>query len=82
VLSIFKIAFAAVLLSGAAGATAGEPQPDPGASAPEQTARTGPAQRRAGPAEPLLCRTVEVAGSGGAMPMVCMPAADWQRAGQ
>jgi hypothetical protein len=83
VLSTFRIALGAMLLCSSASALAYEPQPDPAAqSAGEQGARGAQPQRRPGQDEPLICRTVEVAGTGGATPMVCMPAADWQRAPQ
>jgi hypothetical protein len=82
-LSTFRIALAAALLAGSSAALADDQQPDPAAQpSTEQGARGTQPQRRPGQPERLICRTVEVAGAGNAMPMVCMPAADWQRTGQ
>ena len=79
-LSLAEAALAAAILAAPATAFASDPGPrdESRQTRAAQADRTG--QR---PAQPeLICRSVETAGSSGAMPMVCMTAADWQREGQ
>ena len=79
-LNLTRAALAAAILAAPAAAFASDPGPrdEPRQPRPAQAERSG--QR---PAQPeLICRSVEIAGSAGTMPMVCMTAADWQREGQ
>ncbi len=69
-----------VLAALAAPAAASEPEPR-SETQQQRSSQQDPRARRQAPPE-LICRSVEIAGSRSAMPMVCMSAADWQRAEQ
>ena len=78
--NLFRSALILAAVSAPIAASASEP-PAPSERARDRAHRSDSrAQRQAEPE--LICRSVEVAGSRGAMPMVCMSAADWERAEQ
>lgn len=79
-LKLARTAFAAAILAAPAAAFAFDAGPRDEPRQPRAAQADARGQR---PAQPeLICRSVETAGSAGAMPMVCMTAADWQRESQ